>query len=177
MTTLSTPSGSPASAKISAQSRPPEIGDHSDGFSTTVLPSASGAAMERAERIKRDVPRGDRGHDADRSPKAHRQRSGRVGRDHGPDRRVRERCGLTQEAGDEVHLEHADAEARAGLPRKQLDDLVAAALEHVGGLEEDPLPLGRQHGRPAGECRCGSLDRPAGIRGGAGGRRSRRAHR
>ena len=48
---LRTPAGSPASAKISPQSRPPETGDHSDGFRTTVLPSASGAAIERAERI------------------------------------------------------------------------------------------------------------------------------
>ena len=51
VTMFSTPAGSPASAKISPQSRPPETGDHSDGFSTTVLPSASGAAIERAERI------------------------------------------------------------------------------------------------------------------------------
>ncbi len=46
-----TPAGSPASAKISPQSRPPTTGDSSDGFSTTVLPSASGAAIERADRI------------------------------------------------------------------------------------------------------------------------------
>jgi hypothetical protein len=51
VTMFSTPSGSPASAKISPQIRPPTTGDHSDGFRTTVLPSASGAAMERAERI------------------------------------------------------------------------------------------------------------------------------
>ena len=48
---FSTPAGSPASAKISPQSRPPVNGDHSDGFSTTLLPSASGAAIDRAERI------------------------------------------------------------------------------------------------------------------------------
>ena len=51
VTTFSTPAGSPASPKISPQSRPPTTGDHSDGFSTTVLPSASGAAIERADRI------------------------------------------------------------------------------------------------------------------------------
>ncbi len=48
---LSTPAGRPASANTSPHSRPPDCGDHSDGFSTTVLPSASGAAIERAERI------------------------------------------------------------------------------------------------------------------------------
>ncbi len=46
-----TPAGRPASAKISPQSVPPETGDHSDGFSTTVLPSTSGAVIERSERI------------------------------------------------------------------------------------------------------------------------------
>ena len=51
MTTFRTPAGSPASAKISPQSRPPTKGECSDGFKTTVLPSASGAAIERAERI------------------------------------------------------------------------------------------------------------------------------
>ena len=51
VTMFSTPAGRPASAKISPQIRPPTCGDHSDGFSTTVLPSASGAAIERAERM------------------------------------------------------------------------------------------------------------------------------
>ena len=51
VTMLSTPAGSPASVKISPQSRPPTTGECSDGLSTTVLPSASGAAIERAERI------------------------------------------------------------------------------------------------------------------------------
>ena len=45
------PAGRPASAKISPQIRPPTIGDHSAGLSTTALPSTSGAAIERAERI------------------------------------------------------------------------------------------------------------------------------
>src|SRR5947207_14229391 len=48
---LGTPAGSPASVKISPQSVPPTTGDSADGFSTTVLPSASGDAIERAERI------------------------------------------------------------------------------------------------------------------------------
>ena len=48
---LSAPAGSPASAKISPQSVPPVTGDHSDGLSTTVLPYASGAVIERNERI------------------------------------------------------------------------------------------------------------------------------
>jgi hypothetical protein len=38
VTMFSTPGGKPASAKMSPQSSPPEIGDHSDGFSTTVFP-------------------------------------------------------------------------------------------------------------------------------------------
>ncbi len=51
VTMFSTPGGRPASSKISPQSRPPTSGDSSDGLSTTVLPSASGAAIERADRI------------------------------------------------------------------------------------------------------------------------------
>jgi hypothetical protein len=52
VTMFRTPAGNPASPKISAQSRPPEIGDHSDGFSTTVLPYAIGAVIERSERMR-----------------------------------------------------------------------------------------------------------------------------
>ena len=51
VTMLRTPAGSPASAKISPQSVPPTSGESSDGLSTTVLPSASGAAIERADRM------------------------------------------------------------------------------------------------------------------------------
>ena len=51
VTMLSTPGGRPAASKISPQIRPPTIGEFSEGLSTTVLPSTSGAAMERAERI------------------------------------------------------------------------------------------------------------------------------
>ncbi len=51
VTMFSTPSGRPASAKIWPQISPPTTGDSSDGFSTTVFPSASGAAIERADRI------------------------------------------------------------------------------------------------------------------------------
>jgi hypothetical protein len=48
---LSTPAGSPASAKISPHTSPPLYGDSSDGLRTTVLPKTSGAAIERAERM------------------------------------------------------------------------------------------------------------------------------
>ena len=160
---LSTPAGSPASAKISPQSRPPEIGDHSDGFSTTVLPSASGAAIERAERISADVPRRDRADDADRPAQAHRERA-RVGRDHLAERRVGERRRLAQEPGHEVHLEHPEPERAARLAREEGDDLVLAALEHVGRLEEDALPRGRRASAPRpGTRRRGDLDRAARV--------------
>ncbi len=42
MTTLTTPGGNPASAMISATSRPAVTGASSDGLSTTVLPNATG---------------------------------------------------------------------------------------------------------------------------------------
>ena len=48
---FSTPAGSPAASKISPHSWPPTHGDSSDGFRTTVLPNASGAVIDRADRI------------------------------------------------------------------------------------------------------------------------------
>ena len=47
VTTLSTPAGKPASSSTSAANRPAEIGASSDGFSTTVLPKASGLTIVR----------------------------------------------------------------------------------------------------------------------------------
>jgi hypothetical protein len=57
-----------------------------------------------------------------------------------------------------VQLEHAEAEARTGLAREQADDLLAARLEQVGRLEEDPLPRLRRRLRPLGKCTGRRLD-------------------
>ena len=69
----------------------------------------------RGDRARREdqrrVPRRDRADDADRLADAHRERARDVGRDDLADRRVRERRRLAEEAGHEVHLEHAEAEA------------------------------------------------------------------
>src|SRR6266496_2968376 len=51
-TTLSTPAGSPASSKISAQRSPPTNGADGEGFETTVLPATNGVAIDRADRIR-----------------------------------------------------------------------------------------------------------------------------
>ena len=85
-----------------------------------------------------------------------------------PMRRVRERRGLPEEPGHEVHLEHPEAERRPCLAREQRDDLVLAALEHVGGLEEDPLAHRGRRLRPGRRGGRGGLDRAPGIRAGAG---------
>ena len=162
--------------KISPQIRPPTTGDHSDGFSTTVLPSTSGAAIERADRISAAF----HGAIAPTTPTGRRRpiaKAPGVGRDHLAERRIRERRGLPEEPGHEVHLEHPEAERRAGLAREQRDDLVAAALEHVGGLEEDPLPHGGRRLRPGRRGgRCG-LDRAVSIRAGRRPRPRRRGRR
>ncbi len=71
-----TPAGRPASAKISPQISPPTTGDNSEGFSTTVLPSASGAAIERADRISAAFHGAIAADDADRLAQAHGQRAG-----------------------------------------------------------------------------------------------------
>src|SRR5439155_3972424 len=49
VTMFSTPSGRPASAKISPHTSPPAHGDHSLGFRTTVFPRRSGSISDRAE--------------------------------------------------------------------------------------------------------------------------------
>src|ERR1700730_10990581 len=47
VTTLMTPFGNPASSAISARINPAEIGANSDGFTTTVLPAATGDKTAR----------------------------------------------------------------------------------------------------------------------------------
>ena len=51
VTTFSTPGGKPASSRISACSRPAEIGACSEGFRTTVLPNAIGRIAVRQARL------------------------------------------------------------------------------------------------------------------------------
>src|SRR5580658_10374604 len=51
VTTLMTPLGNPASSATCASIRPAEIGEYSDGFTTTVLPAASGEITARQERM------------------------------------------------------------------------------------------------------------------------------
>ena len=154
-----TPGGRPASVKISPQISPPTTGESSDGFRTTVLPSASGAAIERAERISAafhgaiapTTPTG--------PPQPHRERA-RVGRDHLAERGVGERRRLAEQAGHEdVRLEHRESERAAGLAREQRDDLVLPRFEDVGGLEEDPLAHRRRRLRPLRERGLGGRDR------------------
>ena len=157
VTMFRTPAGRPASLKISPQIRPPTIGDSSDGFSTTVFPSASGAAIERADRISAAFQGAIARDDADRLANAHGERPRVVGGEDLAERRVRGGRRLAQQARHEAHLEHAEAEAGAGLPRQLADDLVAARLEDVGGLEEDRLTLGRHALRPLRERIGGGL--------------------
>src|SRR5262249_44775600 len=84
-------------------------------------------------------------------------------------RRVGGGRGLAEQARDEAHLEHAEAEAATGLPREQSDDLVASRLEDVGGLQEDRLALRREALRPLREGRGCCLDRAPRVVARAGG--------
>ena len=52
VTTLITPGGKPASSRISAWSRPADMGASSDGLITTVLPKARGRMIVRQARLK-----------------------------------------------------------------------------------------------------------------------------
>ena len=62
-----------------------------------------------------------------------------------------------------MHLEHAEAEGATGLACQQSDHLVLPALEDVGGLEEDALPLGGRRLRPRREGRGRRVDRTRGV--------------
>ena len=117
---------------------------------------------------QRRVPRGDRPDDAHGPPHAHREGS-RVGGKNLAQRRVGERRGLAEEAGDEVHLEHPESEGAARLAREHRHDLVLPRFEHLGCLEEDPLARGGRRLRPLGERRCRRLDRPLRIAAAPGG--------
>src|ERR1700690_505725 len=50
VTTLITPLGKPASSAICARMTPAEIGASSDGFTTTVLPAATGEMIARHDK-------------------------------------------------------------------------------------------------------------------------------
>ena len=121
----------------------------------------------RGDRARREdqrrVPGRDRPDDADRAAQPHRERprvsEGMIS----PDRAVRDRGRLTEQARHEAHLEHAEAEAAARLAREQRDDLLPPALEDVGRLQEDALPLGGRRLRPRRERRRGRLDRASRV--------------
>ena len=163
VTMLSTPAGKPASPKISAQIRPPEIGDHSEGLRTTVLPNAIGAVIPRSERISAAFQGAIAPTTPDRLADTHGERPGQVGGDDLPHRLVARIRGLAQCAGREAHLEHAEAEGTARLAGEELDDLVAAALQDVGRAQEQRLARRRRRLRPRGECLRGGFDRPSGV--------------
>ena len=168
---LRTPSGSPASAKISPQSSPPTNGDSSDGLATTVLPSASGAARAGGQ-DQGGVPGEDGADHPDRPAQPHGHGPGQVGGEDLADRAVGQGGRLAQQAGHEAHLEHPEPVGdAAGLAGQQADDLVGAALQDVGGGQEDPLALGRRRLRPGREGGLGGLDGPPGVLAGAGGDR------
>ena len=123
-----------------------------------MLPSASGAAIERADRISAAF----QGAIAPTTPTGRRspiENAPDVGRDHLAERGVGERRRLAEQARHEVRLEHRESERAAGLAREQRDDLVLPRLEDVGGLEEDPLAHPGRCLRPLGERGLGGGDR------------------
>ena len=158
---LSTPAGSPASAKISPQSSPPRR-------ATPRTASARRCCRARAAR-RSSAPRGSAPRSRARSRRRRRPAGAGpsparrdVGRDHLARRGVGERRRLAEAARDEVHLEHAEAEAWLPVSRaSQRDDLVAR-----GSRARRP-PSGRCRWRTAGgvcdqrrERRRGGLDGP-----------------
>ena len=128
VTMFSTPAGSPASAKISAPDQPADYRRPLRRLEDDRVAEHERRRDRACREDQRRVPGRDRADDADRPAQAHRERARHVGGDDLPDRRVRGAGRLPEEARDEVHLEHAEAEAAAGLAREQLDDLVLPRL-------------------------------------------------
>ena len=125
-----------------------------------MLPSASGAAIERADRISAAF----HGAIAATTPTGRRMPIANVpGLSDGmhlADRRVRERGRLAEAA------RARSASGTSPKPKVQPvsrassdDDLVAGGLEDVGRLQEDPLPHRRRRLRPRREGRRRRLDR------------------
>jgi hypothetical protein len=92
-----------------------------------------------------------------------------IRRDDLPERRVRRRSGLAQQARHESHLEHPEPERAPRLTGEQADDLLQPRLEHVGRPEKDPLPLRRHALRPGGERLGRGRNRTRRVRTGARG--------
>ena len=148
VTMFRTPVGQPGLGEdLAPEQARPMTGDHSDGFRTTVLPSASGAAIERAERMSAAF----HGAIAPTTPTGRRRPIANVpGMSDGitcPIGAYGDAAAWRKRPGTKCIWNIPKPKRAARLAREQRDDLFHPALEDVGRLEEHALPLGRAASR------------------------------
>ena len=159
-TTLTTPSGMPASSASSPR-RSAESGVSSAGFSTTVLPHASAGPELPGGDVQREVPRGDQPDDAERLAEGHVDAA-----------RDRDRLAvvLVDRAGVEVEdlRDHPDLAARAGdrladVARLDPRQLLVVLLDERRQPAQQPRAIGRRDGAPGRERGLRARDRGVGL--------------
>ena len=123
-------------------------GDHSDGFSTTRVAERERRGDRAGREDQRRVPRRERGDDADRLADPHRERARVRGDDLRRAARTRARPPAGRGPARTCIWNIPKPKLAPRLAGEQRDDLRRARLEQVGGLEEDPLALGRRRLRP-----------------------------
>ena len=160
-TTLTTPSGSPASSASSAK-RSAVSGVSSAGLSTTVLPAASAG---------RELPRGDRQREVPRRDQRRRRRAAR-----GTSSPRRRRPGSCRRAGARARRRSSGtcrrpcpsrrARRAIGLPALRASSCASsscALLERVGEAVQQPRAVAGRDRPPRGQRGLGARDRRVGV--------------
>ena len=168
VTTLTTPSGTPASA-ISSARRSADSGVCSAGLSTTQLPVARAGSELPGRHQQREVPGDDLAHHTDRLPQGvgvevgarsvrHRDVDGVALDLGGPAGHVVEQVGGQAARRPPV----ATREGLAVVQRLELGQLVDMLEDQVTDPPDDPAPVGRGHAAhgPSSKARAGGGRRP-----------------
>ena len=156
-TTLKTPAGTPASASSSA-SRSEADGSFSEGLSTNVLPRRKGIAEHPHRDHRREVERGDPGHDAERLANL-------VDIDAGRDLLAEATLEQLRHATGELDVLQPARDLAQGIARdlamlggQQRGQVLAMGLDQVPDPEQDLGPLRERRCAPGRERRCGRGD-------------------
>ncbi len=162
-TTLSTPLGSPASAKISASTLA-SSGVSGAGLNTTVLPDSRAGPAWRGQK-EGDVPRGDGRHHADRLL-GHQDRPQEAVLDRVEGERRSQAGVVVEDHGRGQHLGHqAPRDRRAHLIGDELGDALHVVADRLGHLGQDGAALDGGHVGPGPvvECLAGGGHRPVDV--------------
>jgi hypothetical protein len=169
VTTLHTPGGKPASRNMSPRKRPAAKGECSLGFITTVLPAAKGAATDLTPRMMGAF----QGAKAATTPAGWRRaRDSEPGIDVG----MTSPIGWVTRAAASLSISVASCTLKwppaghgTGLFSHERHGLLGAALEHVGGPQQEAAALDGKGRRPGPEGAVGGVHGQGGILGPGGG--------